>query len=293
MAKGEGPATMPFWLHESRATLLFKGMPQGYKLSFTLFLSLLPLLIWLVIWYIPTQRALATLDHEMVVQEHSIKELQKIVPNYKQALVQHDELQRKLNAQVYATASLQEVVDALLACMHQSSVVCRGVQQHESLVKEFFTQHRLVIECKGTFGNLLAFVEYSQQLPLPLSYESLIFNEAKQQLVYGRLIVCVHLLHERRGNSLTIPGFHGSPDYITLRNPFEMGTQDKSHRPNDIVLEGIVTSGKEHYAALMSCGSERDIVSKGDRFCGYRLVTIDKKYVVVMKGTVTKKLMIE
>jgi len=246
-----------------------------------------------VIWYIPTQQALTALDYEIITQEKSIKELQKLTQNYQPTLALRDELQRKLSAQVYATASLQEVVDALLACMHQASVICRGIQQTESLVKEFFTRHCLVIECKGTFGNILTFVEYAQKLSIPLSYESLIFTEAKQQLVYGRLAVCVHLLHEMQRSPLLIPAFHGSSDYITLRNPFEMGTQDKRHQSNDIVLEGIVASGNQHYAALMSCGSVRDIVSKGDMFCDYRLVTIDKKYVVVMKGKITKKLMIE
>ncbi len=284
---------MPFWLHESRATLLFKGMPQGYKLSFTLLLSFLPLFIWFVIWYIPTQHTMSKLEREQAAQEQQVKALQKNALRYDQALLKRDELLTTLNVHAFTTASLQDVVDAILGCMHQAAIVCRGIQQNDHAVKEFFTEYRFVVEGKGGFGNILAFIENIQQLPICLVCESIILEESKEQIVRCRLVVRVDVEHETQGQKLIVPVFQGSSCYASVRNPFVMQADSKRQRHDTIMLEGIVASGKGLSAALMAYGSERDIVTQGDTFHGYRLITVDKNFVVVAKGNVTKKLIIE
>ncbi|MFA5306311.1 MAG: hypothetical protein WC365_02580 [Candidatus Babeliales bacterium] len=285
---------MPFWLHESRATLLFKGMPQGYKLSFTFIFSFLPLFIWLGLWYIPKRHKLYALESKKVAQEDQIKTLQKNVVRYDAALLKYDELHRKLSEQGYALVSLQEVVDAVLACMYQTAVTCRDIQQSDHAVKEFFTEYRFIAEGKGAFGNILAFIENLQRFPVPLVCESITLEEAKNQLVWCRLLLRVDLEHDPNGQSFVIPTFQVASHYVSMRNPFVMQTDDKrQHHHNNIVLEGIVSSGNGTPAALIAYGQERDIVTQGDAFHGYRLIAIDNNSVVVARGKLTKKLIIE
>ena len=60
-----------------------------------------------------------------------------------------------------------------------------------------------------------------------------------------------------------------------------------------ILLEGIVYSGAKRSAAVLSCGSQRAMVQRGQCFAGYKLLCIGKKFVELVRGKEKKKIFIE
>jgi len=85
----------------------------------------------------------------------------------------------------------------------------------------------------------------------------------------------------------------GSAPYVRIRDPFNLPVHKQKVVKHEIVLDGIVYSGKKRCAAVLACGNKRDVVGKGERFEGYTLSSIGTKFVVLTRGKARKRLVIE
>jgi hypothetical protein len=83
-------------------------------------------------------------------------------------------------------------------------------------------------------------------------------------------------------------------DFSHVRNPF-ICIENKSDGSvyNPIVVEGIVYTGTKRSAAVLRCGTVRSIVSRGQKFMGYQLIVIGKKFVVLASNKQRLKLSLE
>ena len=78
------------------------------------------------------------------------------------------------------------------------------------------------------------------------------------------------------------------------RDPFVWPSKkSNSHSKKGITLEGIVYSGAQRSAAVLSCGSLRAMVERGGSFAGYKLLRIGKKFVELARGKEKKKIFID
>jgi Tfp pilus assembly protein PilO len=287
---------MPFWLHESGVTNTFKKMPQRYKLFFTLLIPLLSALIWFCLYYMPVRRRLALKEREAVELAQQNKQLQKIAAAYDNLVRMRNELRGELAKNSFVQTSLQEIIEAVLWCMRQSGVVCRGIKQESSTTQEFFTEYCLAIEGKGEFGSILTFLHHVHQIPTCLCCESMVLHASKKQKIRMAITLRVAVVHENDLQRAPLIDSKASvvPLYANLRNPFVMSSQKTLSAQQAVVLEGIVSAGETGTAsALMSCGGLREIVALGDIFHGYRLASIDKTSVVLTKGKTRRKLTVE
>jgi Tfp pilus assembly protein PilO len=287
---------MPFWLHESGITHIFKKMPQHYKLFFTLLFPLLSLLIWFCLYYTPIRRRLAIKERESVELAKQYEQLKKVANTYDNLVRMRDELRGELAKNSFATTSLQEIIEAVLWCMRQSVVVCRGIKQESYATQDFFTEYHLAIEGKGEFDGILTFLHHIRQIPTYLCCESMVLRASKKQKIRMAVTLHVAIVH---GNDLQRAPLIDSrtsvvPLYANLRNPFVMSSPKALSAQQTVLLEGIVSTGGAGVAsALMSCGSLREIVTQGDTFQGYRLALVNKTSVVLTKGKTRKKLTVE
>jgi|WetSurMetagenome_2_1015567.scaffolds.fasta_scaffold35325_2 type II secretory pathway component PulC len=95
---------------------------------------------------------------------------------------------------------------------------------------------------------------------------------------------------------LVIPIFANHPPNTNrpnYRDPFQFPPKYYSVKQCSIALEGIVYSGSCRSAAVLSRGSDRDVVRRGERFCGYKLSVIGKNFVVLERGGIKKKIILD
>ncbi len=79
-----------------------------------------------------------------------------------------------------------------------------------------------------------------------------------------------------------------------LRDPFHLPSKNHSIKQNvAIILEGIVYSGSQRSAAVLSYGQEREVVRRGERFGGYKLSCIGKNFVILSRGNQRRKIILD
>lgn len=81
---------------------------------------------------------------------------------------------------------------------------------------------------------------------------------------------------------------------LNIRDPFSIpDTKKKPLSKQPVILEGIVYAGQKRSAAVLVCGDERQVVERGERFQGYRLIKIGKNFVEIARGKQKQKLFIQ
>ena len=76
-----------------------------------------------------------------------------------------------------------------------------------------------------------------------------------------------------------------NPNLSAIKDPFFRGAKKSKRipkkKPQKITIAGIVFVDNEHAAALLECGKESKVVSKGEMFRTFTVTEIEKDYVIL------------
>jgi Tfp pilus assembly protein PilO len=185
---------MPFWLHETRAIIALKGIPRYMRLLIILLTITILGGGWIFWIYLPQQRIVNDQFHKISALKQQQSTLAHAVIQHLPALTRHESLATSLELQKAFYPSLQKSVNALLQMMQNREISCRGVYHKNCIKKDFYQKNYVLIDGKGNFRNVLAFLYDVQQLALPVKFKALSLRKGnKDMLKFQTLIRIVDL----------------------------------------------------------------------------------------------------
>ena len=170
---------MPFWRKESKITLVLRSVPTMRKKAIFLVLLLGASGFWATFWLLPERAIYKNKKQQGAALSTQAKALTAIVAKRQQLEVKHARLAQQVSQFSIAVGSLQETVSKLIHVMRVCGLSCRELKPLGTKQHEYYEKHVVSLGCKGSFHEVLRFLEEVEKPAYPVTIKSIVLRKAR------------------------------------------------------------------------------------------------------------------
>lgn len=163
---------MPFWLHEPKVMLAVKGLSLGRKIGAITCVASIFFCGCLFLCYMPLQKSIVEKTKSLNVLATQKGLFEKATDCYDTLLAQHSMLDSQFKKSTTKSRSAQKTINAILKVMRKHDISCRGIQPLSVKKKDFYEKHYVLVNGRGSFKKVLAFLHDIKQESSPIKYKS-------------------------------------------------------------------------------------------------------------------------
>lgn len=170
---------MPFWRKESKITLALRSVPTIRKkiLFWTLLLGASG--FWATFWLLPERTIYKNKKQQVAALSTQVKALAAVVAKRQRLEVEHARLSQEVSQFSITVGSLQETVSKLIHVMRVCGLSCRELKPLGTKKYEHHEKHVVSLGCKGSFHEVLRFLEEVEKPAYPVTIKSIVLRKAR------------------------------------------------------------------------------------------------------------------
>ena len=170
---------MPFWRKESKITLALRSVPTIRKKAIFGLVLLGASSFWAVFWLLPERTIYKSKKQQVTALATQAKALAAVVAKRDLLEVQHARLTQDVSQFSVSVGSLQETVSKLIHVMRQCGLSCRELKPLGTKQYEYHEKHVVSLGCKGSFHEVLRFLEEVEKPAYPVTIKSIVLRKAR------------------------------------------------------------------------------------------------------------------